>query len=227
MVFSSISFLFFFLPALFAVYFCVPKRFRAVRNTVLLSFSLFFYACGGTDYLPILLSSIAVNYLCGLLAAQGQPQSVRRVGLWGAVIFGLGLLAWFKYAGFFAANLKALGVSLVMPEIVLPIGISFFIFQGLSYVIDVYRGDAACQRNPLYVALYVALFPQLVAGPIVRYSTVETEITSRTESRTEFAQGVIRFLFGLAKKMLLANAMGEVADGVFALPAGQLAASLA
>lgn len=227
MVFSSILFLFFFLPALFVLYFCVPKRFRAVRNMVLLAFSLLFYACSGTDYLPILLASIAVNYLCGLLAAQGHPWAIRRVGLWGAVAFGLGLLAWFKYAGFFAANLNALGVPLAVPRIVLPIGISFFTFQGLSYVVDVYRGDAACQRNPLYVALYVALFPQLVAGPIVRYSTVENEITSRTESCAEFAQGVVRFLFGLAKKMLLANVMGEVADGVFALPAGQLAVSLA
>ena len=227
MVFSSILFLLFFLPALFAAYFCVPKRFRAARNAVLLSFSLFFYACGGTEYLPVLISSIAVNYLCGLLVSQGQPPAVRRLGLWGAAAFGLGLLIWFKYAGFFAANLNALGASLTVPQIVMPIGISFFTFQGLSYVIDVYRGNAACQRNPLRVALYVALFPQLVAGPIVRYSTVENEITSRSESRTEFAQGVVRFLFGLSKKMLLANVMGEVTDGVFALPAGRLTASLA
>jgi len=227
MVFSSILFLLFFLPALFLLYFCVPKRFRAARNLVLLAFSLLFYACGGTSYLPILLSSIAVNYLCGLLAAPERPRSVRRVGLWGAVVFGLGMLGWFKYAGFFAASLNALGAGLPVPQVVLPIGISFFTFQGLSYVVDVYRGDAACQRSPFYVALYVALFPQLVAGPIVRYATVEGEITRRGETLSEFSQGTVRFLFGLGKKMLLANAMAEVADGVFAQPAGSMAASLA
>lgn len=225
MVFSSILFLLFFLPALFLLYFCIPKRFRAERNLILLAFSLFFYLCGGVNYLPVLLSSIAVNYLCGLLAAQGRPRAVRRVGLWGACVFGLGMLAWFKYAGFFAENLNALGTRLPVPQIVLPIGISFFTFQGLSYVIDVYRGNAACQRNPLYVALYVALFPQLVAGPIVRYSTVEQEITHRDESLSEFSQGTVRFLFGLGKKMLLANAMAEIADAAFATPVLWLSAS--
>jgi len=227
MVFSSILFLFFFLPALFLVYFCVPKRFRAARNLVLLAFSLLFYACGGTDYLPVLLVSIAVNYLCGLLVSRERPRAVRQIGLWGAVAFGVGMLGWFKYAGFFATSLNALGAGLPVPQVVLPIGVSFFTFQGLSYVVDVYRGDAACQRNPLYVALYVALFPQLVAGPIVRYSTVEGEITRRRETLSEFSQGAVRFLFGLGKKMLLANAMAEVADSVFALPTGTMAASLA
>ena len=227
MVFSSILFLLFFLPALFLLYFCIPKRFRAVRNLVLLAFSLLFYACGGTDYLPVLFSSIIVNYLCGLLAAPGHTQAIRKIGLWGACVFGLGMLAWFKYAGFFVENLNNLGVGLTVPQVVLPIGISFFTFQGLSYVVDVYREDAACQHNPLYVALYVALFPQLVAGPIVRYSTVEKEITARKESLSEFSQGTVRFLFGLGKKMLLANAMAEIADSVFALPPASLAASLA
>ena len=227
MVFSSILFLLFFLPALFLLYFCIPKRFRAVRNLVLLAFSLLFYACGGTDYLPILLSSIIVNYLCGLLTAQERPTALRRIGLWAAVAFGLGMLAWFKYAGFFVSNLRTLGLDIAVPQIVLPIGISFFTFQGLSYVIDVYRSHAACQRNPFYVALYVALFPQLVAGPIVRYSTVDREITRRDESLPEFSQGVMRFLFGLGKKMLLANAMAEIADGVFALSPLLLTASQA
>ena len=227
MVFSSILFLLFFLPALFLCYFCVPRRFRAARNLVLLAFSLLFDACGGLKYLPILLSSILVNYLCGLLAAPGRSPALRKTGLWGACAFGLGMLAWFKYAGFFAVNLNALGAGLPVPQIVLPIGISFFTFQGLSYVVDVYRGNAACQRNPLYVALYVALFPQLVAGPIVRYSTVENEITARNESLSEFSQGTVRFLFGLGKKMLLANAMAEIADTVFARSPASMAASLA
>lgn len=227
MVFSSLLFLLFFLPALFLCYFCVPRRFRAGRNGVLLAFSLFFYACGGVSYLPVLLCSVAVNYLCGLMAAPGRAQAVRRAGLWGAVVLGLGLLGWFKYAGFLSANLSRLGVRLDLPQIVLPIGISFFTFQGLSYVIDVYRGDAPCQHNPFYVALYVALFPQLVAGPIVRYSTVAQEITGREESLSQFSQGAVRFLFGLGKKMLLANAMGEIADAVFAQPPASMAAATA
>ena len=227
MVFSSLMFLLFFLPALFLCYFCIPRRFRAGRNGVLLAFSLFFYACGGVSYLPVLLCSVAINYLCGLMAAPGRAQAVRRAGLWGAVVLGLGLLGWFKYAGFLSANLSRLGVRLDLPQIVLPIGISFFTFQGLSYVIDVYRGDAPCQRNPFSVALYVALFPQLVAGPIVRYSTVAQEITGREESLSQFSQGAVRFLFGLGKKMLLANAMGEIADAVFAQPPASIAAATA
>ena len=215
MVFSSLIFLLFFLTALYVCYFIVPRRWRWLRNCVLLVFSLFFYRCGGADYLPLLLASILINYLGGLLAASERP-ALRKLGLWGAAALGLGLLGWFKYAGFAAENLAALGLPVEMPQIVLPIGISFFTFQGLSYVIDVYRGDARCQENPLYVALYVALFPQLVAGPIVRYTTVEEEIVQRNESLEEFSQGVVRFLFGLGKKMLLANAMGEIADGVFA-----------
>ena len=224
MVFSSLSFLLYFLLSLFLCYFLLPRRFRGLRNFVLLAFSLFFYRCGGADHLPLLLISIGVNYLGGLLAAEGHPRWMRRLGLWGAVACGLGLLGWYKYAGFFAQNLNALGIPVAIPQIVLPIGISFFTFQGLSYVIDVYRGDARCQKNPLCVALYVALFPQLVAGPIVRYTTVEQEITCRRESVSEFAQGTVRFLFGLGKKMLLANAMGEIADGIFGIDAGSLAA---
>ncbi|USF28000.1 Peptidoglycan O-acetyltransferase [Firmicutes bacterium ASF500] len=226
MVFSSLIFLLFFLTTLYVCYFIVPRRWRWLRNCVLLVFSLFFYRCGGADYLPLLLASILINYLGGLLAASERP-ALRKLGLWGAVALGLGLLGWFKYAGFAAENLAALGLPVEVPQIVLPIGISFFTFQGLSYVIDVYRGDARCQKNPLYVALYVALFPQLVAGPIVRYTTVEEEIVQRNESLEEFSQGVVRFLFGLGKKMLLANAMGEIADGVFAQSPETMALSLA
>jgi alginate O-acetyltransferase complex protein AlgI len=226
MVFSSLIFLLFFLTALYVCYFIVPRRWRWLRNCVLLVFSLFFYRCGGADYLPLLLASILINYLGGLLAASERP-ALRKLGLWGAAALGLGLLGWFKYAGFAAENLAALGLPVEVPQIVLPIGISFFTFQGLSYVIDVYRGDARCQKNPLYVALYVALFPQLVAGPIVRYTTVEEEIVQRNESLEEFSQGVVRFLFGLGKKMLLANAMGEIADGVFAQSPETMALSLA
>ncbi|MBR3560721.1 MAG: MBOAT family protein [Oscillospiraceae bacterium] len=225
MVFSSVSFLVFFLPALLVSYYLVPRRFREARNAVLLAFSLAFYACGGVRYLALLILSIAINYLCGLLASDAHRAGVRRAAVVLACVLGLGLLGWFKYAGFFARIVNDLGVAIPIPHIALPIGISFFTFQGLSYVIDVARGDAACQRNPLRVALYVALFPQLVAGPIVRYTTVEREIGARDESLDEFTAGLVRFLFGLAKKMLLANAMGELTDSVYGMP--QLSASTA
>lgn len=227
MVFSSISFLFFFLPTLIILYYLIPKRLREARNFVLLMFSLFFYGYGGPRFLLLMLVSIAVNYVCGLAAGGKHSQTLRRWGVIAALVVGLGLLGWYKYAGFLAETLNRLGTSLPIPQVVLPIGISFFTFQGLSYVIDVYRGDAEVQRNPLRVALYISLFPQLVAGPIVRYTTVEEEIGRRKESLSEFTQGAVRLLFGLAKKMLIANAMGRVADDIFAMNAATLSAPVA
>ena len=213
MVFSSISFLFVFLPLLLAVYFLLPARLREGRNLVLLLFSLFFYGYGGPRFLLMLLS-IAVNYAGGLLAAPDR----RRRRLWTGLVtaVNLGLLGWFKYAGFLGANLNRIWTGLPVPEVALPIGISFFTFQGLSYVLDVYRGEAAPERNPLRVALYISLFPQLVAGPIVRYTTVADEIRNRRETLDAFTDGAVRFLFGLGKKMLLANQLGLLADQVYA-----------
>ncbi len=227
MVFSSISFLFLFLPVLLLCYFFIPKWARGIRNTVLLAFSLFFYAYSGVRFLLLMLVSIALNYSCGMLAGSSRPKAQRRLAVILAAVGGLGLLGWFKYAAFLAENLNALGCQLPVPEITLPIGISFFTFQGLSYVIDVYRGDAPVQKNPLYVALYIALFPQLVAGPIVRYTTVAEEIVSRQETLSDFSSGAIRFVFGLSKKLLLANALGAIADDIFALQGDALATSLA
>jgi D-alanyl-lipoteichoic acid acyltransferase DltB (MBOAT superfamily) len=137
----------------------------------------------------------------------------------GSVVCNLSLLCWFKYAVFAAGVLHDLGLSVPIPQVVLPIGISFFTFQGMSYVLDVYRGDAQPERNILRVALYIALFPQLVAGPIVRYTTVVGEIRVRRETVDDFADGATRFLFGLAKKMLLANPLGQIADAAFATSA--------
>ena len=214
MVFSSLSFLIVFLPLLLAVYFLTPARFRRVRNLILLAFSLAFYGCAGLRFLPLMLVSIAINYIGGLLCGSGR-KAVRRIGVWSAAALGLALLGYFKYAGFFVRSVNALGASLTVPSITLPIGISFFTFQGLSYVVDVYRGDAAVQKNPLKVALYISLFPQLVAGPIVRYTTVAEEIDDRRESVSEFSAGAQRFCFGLGKKMLLANGIAAVADAAF------------
>ena len=182
MVFSSISFLTFFLPCLFACYFVIPKKFRSARNGVLLVFSLVFYACGGPKFLLLMLLSIAVNYICGLFASTQHTRPVRLAGMMSAIIIGIGLLGYFKYAGFFAEIINSMGVMVPVPEITLPIGISFYTFQGLSYVIDVYRNDARVQRNPFKIALYIALFPQLVAGPIVRYREVAAELKERVNT---------------------------------------------
>lgn len=224
MVFSSVSFLVFFLPVLLALYYIVPQKFRSARNLVLLLASLFFYAWGGVGFLALLFVSITVNYLCGLVAGLTR---YKRLGVTAACVVGIGLLFVYKYAGFFAGTVNALGIAVPVPDIVLPIGISFYTFQGLSYVIDVSRGTAPAQKNPLNVALYIALFPQLVAGPIVRYDTVSLALTERRETLEAFASGLVRFSVGLAKKMLIANVMGEAADGIFAHDAATLPAALA
>ena len=222
MVFSSLEFLLGFLPCLLVIYFIIPARVRWLRNLVLLAFSLFFYQWGAHQLVLLMVASILVNYLGGLMAGRRDHPVLAKFGVWFAAVLGLGLLGWFKYAGFLAQTVCDLGFAIPVPHITLPIGISFFTFQGLSYVIDVYRGDAPTQKNPLDVALYVALFPQLVAGPIVRYTTVMEDITHRRETLDEFAAGVTRFCFGLAKKMVIANAMGQIADGVFNQTAANL-----
>ena len=216
MLFSSNTFLLYFLPLLVFLYFLVPKKRLPVRNLVLLAFSLVFYAYGGVRYLFLLLISILVNYLGGLGVGLPKGKGLRRLFLVLTLTVNLGLLGYFKYAGFFSQILADLGFGVKVLKVVLPIGISFFTFQGASYVIDVYRGDTGIQKNPLNVALYVSLFPQLVAGPIVRYRTIEGEITRRETGILDFSDGLTRFLFGFGKKMLLANPMGTVADGVFA-----------
>ena len=226
MVFSSLVFLLGFLPSLMLIYYLIPRRFRWLRNLVLLGYSLGFYWWGANKLVALMVLSIVINYVGGLLAGQNR-KGVARLGVLFASVAGLGLLAWFKYAGFLAQTINDLGFLIPIPQVTLPIGISFFTFQGLSYVIDVYRGDAPIQKNPLNVALYVALFPQLVAGPIVRYTTVMEDISTRQESLDEFADGVTRFCFGLAKKMVLANAMGQIADGVFNQTAANLDPGLA
>lgn len=227
MVFSSLEFLLGFLPCLLVIYFIIPAKVRWLRNLVLLAFSLFFYQWGAHQLVLLMVASILVNYLGGLMAGRRDHPASAKFGVWFAAVLGLGLLGWFKYAGFLAQTICDLGFAIPVPHITLPIGISFFTFQGLSYVIDVYRGDAPTQKNPLDVALYVALFPQLVAGPIVRYTTVMEDITHRRETLDEFAAGVTRFCFGLAKKMVIANAMGQIADGVFNQTAANLDPGLA
>ena len=217
MVFSSAIFLFVFLPAVFLL----DRLARGVRlkNALLLAASLIFYAFGQPVYLPLLLVSVLLNYLCGLLAAGRYP----RLGVGIAVAGGIGMLAVYKYADFAIGTVNILfGLSLPLTGIALPIGISFFTFQGLSYVIDVYRDRTLVSRSFFKVLLYISYFPQLIAGPIVKYHDIEKEIDARHATPQETALGIRRFICGLAKKLLLSNAMGQMADTVFALPAGEI-----
>lgn len=222
MLFTSNVFIQFFLPLLLALYFLIPKIGVKGKNIVLLIFSLIFYAFGGIRHFFLLLASILINYLGALGIGLCKKDVQKKVCLWTAVSINLLLIGVFKYAGFATSILKDLELIKEVVEIALPIGISFFTFQGLSYVVDVYRGDTPVQKNPLNVALYVALFPQLVAGPIVRYTDVEKEIIHREHSFGAVADGLVRFMFGFAKKMLIANSMGLIADEVFALIGGEL-----
>ncbi len=215
MLFTSSVFVLYFLPLLFLCYFAVPKKFITLRNSVLFCFSIIFYSWGGIRYLGLFVTSMTVNYLGGLGVGLAKKKGMKKFWLMLTLVINLGLLGWFKYAGFASGILNSLGLGVPVINIVLPIGISFFTFQALSYVIDVYRGDTALQKNPLNVFLYVALFPQLVAGPIVRYTDVEREILKREHTLKLFSDGCVRFMLGFGKKMLLANVMGEIADTAF------------
>ena len=223
MVFSSFSFLLIFFPAVCLCYFLVPGRFRSARNLVLLAFSLFFYFWGEAKGVLLMLAVIAVSFGSALLMGDTTTERWRRrLGLWLELLVCLGVLVYFKYTGLLVRTVNSLLVlDLKVPEIVMPIGISFFTFQSMSYVFDVYRGKVPPQRNPLHVALYVALFPQLVAGPIVRYETVAEEITNRRETPEDVYEGLQRFIMGFGKKLLLANAFGREAEEIFAMSPAQ------
>ena len=211
MLFSSNVFLFAFLPSILLIYFICPRR---LRNTVLLLWSLVFYGWGEPVYLFLMIFTILLNYVFGAwihgrITAGKPAKAILAVG----VAANLSLLGFFKYAGFFVTQLKAIlpfMANVQAPEISLPIGISFYIFQSMSYVIDVYRKDAPVQKNPLTFGTYVTLFPQLIAGPIVRYADVALQMNERKESISQFSSGVQRFVLGMAKKVLLANTMGQL-----------------
>ena len=239
MIFSSNIFIYLFLPAVLTAYFLVclvryvlPQKartiIRPISNVVLLVASLGFYTWGSGRYVLILLTSIAVNYIFGLLVHILQGKKMGKAVFVGSVIFNIGFLFWFKYFNFFMENTKTLLYSLTgkeistVLEIVLPIGISFYTFQAMSYVIDVYKGDIAVQKNPFKLALYISFFPQLIAGPIVRYSDVAKEIDDRKESLDEFYHGFCRFCVGLAKKVMIADVLAVPVDNIFALPAENL-----
>ncbi len=223
MVFSSPIFLFFFLPVVFGLYFLVPQRFK---NLILLLFSLLFYTWGEKLIVLVMIASTIIDFFCGIWIEKGA----KRAGLWLSVLANVGLLGFFKYTEFAFENLHSLCMILklptqwihVVPDIVLPLGISFYTFQTMSYTIDVYRGYIKANRNYLNFATYVTMFPQLVAGPIVRYRDIEQQLTSRNSSWNDVSKGVQRFIIGLAKKVLIANSFATIADDVFAIQPEQL-----
>ena len=223
MVFSSLSFPTLFLPLTLMAYYVSPRR---ARNAVLFAVSLVFYAWGEPVYVLLMLFSALSDYAHGLLLEkwEGRP-GLRRAALISSVCINLGLLGFFKYAGLAVNTLNAaLGLSLPVPAVALPIGISFYTFQTMSYTIDVYRRKCPAQHDLLTFGCYVAMFPQLIAGPIVRYVTVADELRSRRESFDGFFAGVCRFLVGLAKKLVLANGAGALWEAVSAQAPAQLSA---
>ena len=208
MVFSSITFLFYFLPIVLGIYYILPNK---LKNIVLLLASMFFYFYGEPKYVTIMIVSIIVTYIFGILIDKYKKHS--KLFLIVSICVVVGILVYFKYANFMIQNINLwLTNKIDFIYVVLPIGISFYTFQLISYTIDVYRGDAKVQKNILKLAMYISLFPQLIAGPIVRYTTVEEQIENREYSFERFALGVRRFIIGLGKKVLIANVLGELTN---------------
>ncbi len=216
MLFSSITFIYLFLPTVLFCYYVIFRKSRTLQNLFLFFASIVFYAWGEPKFVFVMLASVAVNWLMGLGVDKYRSSKISKVFIAITLILNLGLLFVFKYLNFTNSIIIDLfGVGLDIAKISLPIGISFFTFQGLSYVIDVYRENGKVQNNILYVGLYIAFFPQLIAGPIVRYETVAEEIQNRKETINDFFDGFSRFVVGLSKKVLLSNALAILADTTF------------
>ncbi|MBO5325807.1 MAG: MBOAT family protein [Lachnospiraceae bacterium] len=209
MLFSGIPFLYYFLPVVLLLYFIAPK---CLKNTVLLIASLFFYAWGEPKIVLIMIASILAGYVSGLLIEAFRRKKTAKIVMIVSVVLQLGCLVYFKYMDFFIGNFnKVFGTEIPLLKIALPVGISFYTFQILSYTVDIYRGEKA-QKNPINLATYIAMFPQLIAGPIVRYKDIASELPVRRFTTEDVASGIRRFVFGLAKKVLLANQLGELCD---------------
>lgn len=210
MLFTSIPFLYYFLPCVLILYFIVPKK---LKNTVLLFFSLIFYAWGEPKYVFLMILSITLSFFFGLLIERYQNNALSKVFLILSVVTGIGFLGYFKYADFFIENFNAAtGLSIPLLKIALPIGISFYTFQSISYTIDVYRKEVKAQKNLINLAAYISLFPQLIAGPIVRYQDIAEQLETRVHTFAQASNGIRRFVIGLSKKVLIANLLGEVCD---------------
>jgi alginate O-acetyltransferase complex protein AlgI len=233
LVFSSPIFLFAFLPIVLLVYYLTPKVFK---NISLLIASLLFYAWGEVFYIAVMIMSIISNYFIGILISNSQqqdkPTCTPKFYLAIGIVINVGLLISFKYANFITDNfniiLEEFHISAIDLQVIhLPLGISFFTSQAISYIVDVYKKEFKAQSNIYNLALYISLFPQLIAGPIVRYHDVAKQITGREHSLELFANGAARFIIGLSKKMLIANPLGEVADNIFILSGNDLTMPLA
>ncbi|HIY81240.1 MAG TPA: MBOAT family protein [Firmicutes bacterium] len=220
MVFSSILFLFRFMPAAFAIYYLVPKRFK---NFTLLVLSLIFYSWGEAKYFPVMIASIVVDYTAsGLIESHRNNKLICRLGLIYSVVFNLGMLGFFKYTNFFVGNLNALfGLSLPTISFVLPLGISFYTFQTMSYTIDVYLSKVKAERNIIDFGAFVVLFPQLIAGPIVRYTDINRELKERQINLPQIQDGIKLFILGLGSKVLIANNVGALWTEIEAIGAGE------
>lgn len=221
MLFSSITFLFMFLPIVMAVYYLVPN---GVKNIVLLLASLFFYAWGEPVYVVLMILSIVLNYFCGQdIEANGDDPKKAKRSLVFALVANLLILGFFKYYGFLLDTINSFLTTDIPHRVLpLPIGISFYTFQAISYVIDIYRKDAKPQKNILYFALYISMFPQLIAGPIVRYADIEEQLKERKVTLRKLGQGSMYFIIGLAKKVIIANSTGAVFEEVAAMSTGNL-----
>ena len=214
MVFSSSVFLFGFLPLLFLMYFIAKDKYK---NYILLIFSLIFYGFGGPKLLALMITLVLIDYVAALFIDKTDNKKRRKIILTLAILFNVGVLFYFKYIGFTVKIIdRLLALNVPIPKITLPIGISFYTFQAMSYVIDVYTKEVKSEKNPCLVLLYVGMFPQLVAGPIVRYKTVAEEIKKRKVTVEVFSSGLERFIFGLAKKLIVANNTGKLADTIYA-----------
>lgn len=226
MVFSSILFLFCFMPAAFTIYYLCPKRFK---NLSLIILSLIFYSWGEVKYFPIMLASIVVDFTASnMIEKSGDDMVKRRLWLIFSVAFNLGMLGFFKYAGFFASNINSLtGLSLPVLNLTLPLGISFYTFQTMSYTIDVYRGNVRAEKSITSFGAFVVLFPQLIAGPIVRYTDISRELNHRVITLGQVSEGAKLFILGLASKVIIANNVGSLWTEVEALGFSSLSTPLA
>ena len=218
MVFSDLFFIFTFLPTFILCYLLASgidrwtgNNSNIAKNIVLVVFSLIFYAWGEPVYVFLMIGSVIINYFVGRLIDKGEGTG-RKTALTIGLILNIAILGTFKYAGFFGEILQSLGLPVTPPAIALPIGISFYTFQSISYLIDVYRRESPVQRRFINLLLYISMFPQLIAGPIVRYGTVAKEIMQRRICTKDFAEGIYRFLIGLGKKVIIANQMSEIVD---------------
>lgn len=210
MLFSSLTFLYYFLPVVIIIYFIAPSK---IKNSVLLISSIVFYGCGEPRYILLMGLSIVVNYILGLLIEKYSKTKLANLCLFVSVFFSLAILGYYKYADFFIINFNTVtGLSVPMLKTTLPIGISFYTFQIMSYTIDVYRGHAKAQKSIINLATYVVLFPQLIAGPIVRYGDVMSALENRSHGFARCRTGIRRFICGLAKKVLIANTLGELCN---------------